>query len=200
MAAVLTSWKEIAAHLGKSIRTVQRWERELNLPVRRPDARRSGIVLADPAELDAWLHQQSTLGPLPANGNGHANGVRAADVETLNRGFQRVTSLYMRSNDAVLRTHQIYEQLHESVKRLRIALASSRQLSASTRQLAGRTPPAIEGPSSPSGLQRLTESVERLCDVEAARQEPPAKARSTARGDAHKADKARTTASATALQ
>lgn len=61
MPAVLTSWKEIAAHLGKSIRTVQRWERELDLPVRRPDRRRSGIVLADPAELDSWLHRQACL-------------------------------------------------------------------------------------------------------------------------------------------
>ena len=63
MPAVLTSWKEIAAHLGKSIRTVQRWERELALPVRRPDLRRSGIVLAVPEELDQWL--QRCMVPAP---------------------------------------------------------------------------------------------------------------------------------------
>jgi hypothetical protein len=34
--AVFTSWKEIAAYLGKSVRTVQRWESEFRLPVRRP--------------------------------------------------------------------------------------------------------------------------------------------------------------------
>jgi hypothetical protein len=31
----LDSWKEIAAYLGRSIRTVQRWEREEGLPVHR---------------------------------------------------------------------------------------------------------------------------------------------------------------------
>ncbi len=55
---LLASWKEIAAHLGTSTRTVQRWERELGLPVRRPERRRSGIVLADADELDNWFHQQ----------------------------------------------------------------------------------------------------------------------------------------------
>lgn len=55
MTGLLTSWKEIAIHLGKSVRTVQRWERELGLPVRRPGQHPTGIVLADPAELDNWI-------------------------------------------------------------------------------------------------------------------------------------------------
>src|SRR3984885_4315700 len=33
---VLSSWKDIARYLGKGVRTVQRWERHLGLPVRRP--------------------------------------------------------------------------------------------------------------------------------------------------------------------
>ena len=31
----LDSWKEIAAYLGRGVRTVQRWEREEGLPVHR---------------------------------------------------------------------------------------------------------------------------------------------------------------------
>jgi len=74
----LTSWKEIAAHLGKSIRTVQRWERELGLPVRRPGLRRSGIVFGDPKEMDIWFHAQTTLnhGPFPPNGIGNSRSPR----------------------------------------------------------------------------------------------------------------------------
>lgn len=53
----LTSWKEIAAHLGKGVRTVQRYE-ALGLPVRRP-ANRSGVVLAFPIELDTWARQRT---------------------------------------------------------------------------------------------------------------------------------------------
>jgi len=51
---LLTSWKEIAGHLGKGVRTVQRWERELGLPVRRPAESRH-IVVALRAELDQWI-------------------------------------------------------------------------------------------------------------------------------------------------
>jgi len=63
MRAVLSSWKEIASYLGKGVRTVQRWERELDLPVRRPKPNEKQIVLAFPDELDAWVRRQSERKP-----------------------------------------------------------------------------------------------------------------------------------------
>jgi hypothetical protein len=57
---VLTSWKEIAAYMGKGVRTVQRWEAEMELPVRRPAADRH-IVLAFPAELAPWARRKVEL-------------------------------------------------------------------------------------------------------------------------------------------
>lgn len=51
----LSGWKEIANHLGKGVRTVQRYERELGLPIRRPARKAMGSVLATVAELDAWV-------------------------------------------------------------------------------------------------------------------------------------------------
>ena len=53
--AVLGSWKEIASYLGKGVRTVQRWEQELGLPVRRPNATAKGVVCSSREELDRWL-------------------------------------------------------------------------------------------------------------------------------------------------
>jgi DNA-binding transcriptional regulator YiaG len=50
---LLSSWKEIAAFFGKGVRTVQRWETRMGLPVHRPGHIRS-IVLADPEELRRW--------------------------------------------------------------------------------------------------------------------------------------------------
>jgi hypothetical protein len=50
----LTSWKEIAQYLGKGVRTVQRWEQLLALPIRRPVGKTKGIVLAETEEIDAW--------------------------------------------------------------------------------------------------------------------------------------------------
>ena len=50
----LDSWKEIAAYLGRGVRTVQRWEREEGLPVHRLAHAERGSVFADPAELTNW--------------------------------------------------------------------------------------------------------------------------------------------------
>ena len=50
----LDSWKEIAAYLGRGVRTVQRWEREEGLPVHRLAHAERGSVFADPAELTEW--------------------------------------------------------------------------------------------------------------------------------------------------
>ena len=55
---ILTSWKEVAHHLGRSVRTVQRWEAQFGLPVQRPDGHQTGIIHASTAELDEWLATQ----------------------------------------------------------------------------------------------------------------------------------------------
>jgi hypothetical protein len=51
----LAGWKEIAQYLGKGVRTVQRYEREMGLPVRRPAAKSRAAVVATRVELDAWV-------------------------------------------------------------------------------------------------------------------------------------------------
>lgn len=65
MASVLSSWKEIGQYLGKGVRTVQRWERESGLPVRRQSEPARRAVLAIPEELDVWARSQ-TRGPTGA--------------------------------------------------------------------------------------------------------------------------------------
>jgi hypothetical protein len=55
-APILSGWKDIANHLGKGVRTVQRYEIHLGLPVRRPAGRARGAVVATTAELDAWIN------------------------------------------------------------------------------------------------------------------------------------------------
>jgi hypothetical protein len=62
-AELLTSWKEIAAYLGKGVRTVQRWEQQYGLPVRRPNEKVKGIVHATRPELDRWLASQWSQRP-----------------------------------------------------------------------------------------------------------------------------------------
>ena len=53
--SLLSGWKEIANYLGKGVRTVQRYELQLALPVRRPAGRSRGAVIAMKDDLDAWV-------------------------------------------------------------------------------------------------------------------------------------------------
>src|SRR5713101_4682044 len=54
----LVSWKEIAVHLGREIRTVQRWEKTEGLPVRRHEHRKKSTVYAYARELDDWFKKR----------------------------------------------------------------------------------------------------------------------------------------------
>lgn len=75
-AAVLTSWKDIARYMGKGVRTVQRWEQDFGLPVRRPSGSDRKAILARPSDLDAWVAMRcvsrAQSGARNGNGNGHA--------------------------------------------------------------------------------------------------------------------------------
>ena len=50
----LDSWKQIADHLKRDVRTVQRWEKKEGLPVHRLVHGALGTVYAYKSELDAW--------------------------------------------------------------------------------------------------------------------------------------------------
>src|SRR5947208_4156632 len=51
----INTWKGIAAYLGRGVRTVQRWEQELHLPVHRPRNKYRSAVIALRSDLDRWL-------------------------------------------------------------------------------------------------------------------------------------------------
>jgi hypothetical protein len=51
----LNGWKEIGCYLGRTVRTAQRWETQLGMPIHRPAAKRRTAVIAFTRELDTWL-------------------------------------------------------------------------------------------------------------------------------------------------
>lgn len=53
--SVLNSWKEISNYIGRGVRTVQRWEKDFGLPVRRPCGHLRGSVFATRSDIDQWL-------------------------------------------------------------------------------------------------------------------------------------------------
>ena len=57
---ILSGWKEIASYLGMGVRTVQRYERELGLPIHRPAGHSRGAVIGVKAEIDGWINTTPT--------------------------------------------------------------------------------------------------------------------------------------------
>jgi hypothetical protein len=84
----LDGWKDIASYLGRDVRTVQRWEKSLGLPVQRVQDSKSGSVHAFRSEIDAWRrergrkisHERSSVVPLPAKTSEHTTAEGARSV------------------------------------------------------------------------------------------------------------------------
>jgi TolB-like protein/Tfp pilus assembly protein PilF len=57
----LESWKEIATYLKRGVRTIQRWEKEEELPIHRHVHDKLGTVYASRSELDAWWVRRPQL-------------------------------------------------------------------------------------------------------------------------------------------
>lgn len=89
---VLNSWKEIACYLGRGVRTVQRYERERQLPVRRVQGKSHSSVLALTKELDDWLRRTSLhtfeSSAIEDVRNGHLLERHQEAISTLNRNLQ----------------------------------------------------------------------------------------------------------------
>lgn len=82
----LSGWKDIARYLGRGARTVQRWEKEHGLPVRRLAGKggRSESVFAFAAELDEWLKSAAAIQARDSddrNGAGDNGALEDDDVE-----------------------------------------------------------------------------------------------------------------------
>jgi hypothetical protein len=77
----LHSWKEIAAYVGRDVRTAQRWEAE-GLPVHRLPHDKMASVFAYAAEIDGWLTFRSSQLPRsskthPASDHNHERDHRS---------------------------------------------------------------------------------------------------------------------------
>lgn len=94
----IEGWKAIAAYLGVSVRTVQRWERDNGLPVRRAMRRSREAISAEAAQLSAWraaneqdrAEDQISIAVLPFAGDGADLGAALAGelIETLSRASE----------------------------------------------------------------------------------------------------------------
>jgi len=135
---MLSGWKDIANYLGKGIRTVQRYERELGLPVRRLPGHSIGSVIALKSDLDSWVRSSATAQELINRSqkainvaqdslnltqdslNKEALGVTDHLVSEITKGLQERTDLQAQMTE-------LRKELRMSVSKIRENLLKLRQ-------------------------------------------------------------------------
>ena len=99
--ATLQGWKEIAAELDRSVRTVQRWEQKLGLPVHKLGNGSGSPVFAFKDELHSWLRSNAAKGkPINAeasqatslNQHGESFARRRAALEKRRNSTAQITA------------------------------------------------------------------------------------------------------------
>ncbi|HEX8986037.1 MAG TPA: tetratricopeptide repeat protein [Bryobacteraceae bacterium] len=182
----LDSWKEIAAFLKRGTRTVQRWEREEQLPVHRLQHGKQGSIYAYKSELEAWwesrgakLQNEAPAEPavspsvavLPfadlSQGKDQAyfcDGMAEEIISALSRihGLRvasRTSSFQFR--DTALDSREIGNRLHVAAL-----------LEGSVRKVGGRLRITVQLTDAANGFQRWSERYEReMSDVFAIQEE-----------------------------
>jgi hypothetical protein len=112
---VLNSWKEVATYLGRGVRTVQRWEQELGLPVRRPRGKSRSAVIAFKSELDAWLHQA----PVEHLREDHPEETAPAVPQLKYSNSERQEKLHKSTATLIGRTHLLLSRSSNLCEQLR---------------------------------------------------------------------------------
>ena len=92
----LESWKQIAAYLDRSERTVRRWEASEGLPVHRREHEKQDTVFAFRHEIEAWSRLRT-----------RCSGTPATEADALS--FAKPSSnTYLLEHDAITRTMHCY--------------------------------------------------------------------------------------------
>ena len=139
---MLNSWKEIASYLDRGVRTVQRWERDLHLPVHRIGKGRRSPVYALVPELKFWLitsqaelgrsdKDPQRVGPKPLDpthpGNGQ-NGRQETPIQLSHQLIAESRELVRIIAEASVRQQHQAEILQKRVAELRLLRGIRRPL------------------------------------------------------------------------
>jgi hypothetical protein len=115
---ILNGWKEISNHIERGVRTAQRWEVLLGMPVHRPALKDRSAVVAFPDELDRWISRVS-------DGENH---------EMLSRVKNNVNRLAWHTSEVASQTRALQKQVRRS-------LEISRRRGTSSTHAPDRPPP-----------------------------------------------------------
>jgi len=144
---VLSGWKDIASYLGRGVRTVQRYERDCGLPIRRLSGSRQGSVVATRDDLDMWVK----LRPISRMTQGTQIDLSSA----LKKSLQEQARLC-----AQMRT--LRKELAETTQKIRLSISKVRQGLDETRKRQDATAAVIAQYANAYRMRRATSSHERL--------------------------------------
>jgi hypothetical protein len=113
----LNSWKEIAAYMGRSIRTVQRMEK-FCLPVRRLTSSPKASVNADSRDIDKWIASARTHGIANAQPAEHIFlSANLRDAMNLSRALRiEMVKLREEKHQEIILLRKMVEQLQRTMK------------------------------------------------------------------------------------
>jgi hypothetical protein len=116
---ILNGWKEISNYIERGVRTAQRWEALLGMPVYRPAMKDRSAVVAFSDELDSWI-SRTTPDARDANSK--------ASKEALARVRDNVSALTRHTAELSSQTRALQEQLRRSLELHRNRNASRMQI------------------------------------------------------------------------
>lgn len=108
----LQGWKEIATYLERGVRTVQRYEAEFGLPVRRYPGKDAGTVVAVKSDLDLWLRS------MPLRRITRKESLNIEDLEKLRVNVQRMSQLRDQMFALRMALSETVESLHKTTATL----------------------------------------------------------------------------------
>jgi hypothetical protein len=112
---ILNGWKEISKHIERGVRTAQRWEATLGMPVHRPALKDRSAVVAFTDELERWISRTASS-KLDASSEG--------SKEALVRVHENMSTLAWHTSELASQTIALQEQLRRSLEIHRIRIAS----------------------------------------------------------------------------
>jgi adenylate cyclase len=77
---LLDSWKQIANYLGRTVRSVQRWEKKEGLPVHRQAHEKTGSVYGYKSEIGAWKKLRSAKPASPSDTKSHPTAMEDSRI------------------------------------------------------------------------------------------------------------------------
>jgi hypothetical protein len=116
--------------MGKGVRTVQRWEQDFGLPVRRPQGSSKKAILARPTDLDAWVALRcGSRPPAPAPAGVHGDLPRPLGASNGHASLGALSALnaHIETSRMLRNTNlELMQDVYSALDRLRLELRSFR--------------------------------------------------------------------------